>query len=355
MYPCQLGLSSSQYKYDWLSMTFIDEDTSHCSMALIASINEFFVEGGISSAKALSHLSNTLALVERRMHGAEALSDSTLCMVMMLILQEQLRHEKASQIHYQGLRRMIQLRGGLSQLESNPSLLLKMSKMDVLYALKYGRPLLYFRDSMSEVRKTLASAGLVLCNATTNKGRQENGIDTNLEQVLLDVLSMTALFNNLSSGQAIDLTTFLEMVISICCRLLRFRPLQSPKPECKREAAYHIGLITFMTTLLLQWDNRRSQQYTLVSQRIEEVLNELESVEDELLLWLLFVASLWYPITTSHWLVLRIKNLAEQLSIAKWSSVRKYICRYPWIHALHDQRGYAVWNLVCQEKHRLEG
>jgi hypothetical protein len=63
------------------------------------------------------------------MQGEEALSDSTICMVMMLILQEQTRHEKASEIHYEGLRKMIKLRGGLSQLESCPTLLLKMSKL----------------------------------------------------------------------------------------------------------------------------------------------------------------------------------------------------------------------------------
>lgn len=47
---------------------------------------------------------------------------------MMLILQEQIRHKKESQIHYKGLREMIELRGGLSQLESSPTLLLKMTK-----------------------------------------------------------------------------------------------------------------------------------------------------------------------------------------------------------------------------------
>lgn len=101
---------------------------SYCSLALIASTNEFFISGGISSPKALSYLSNTFSLVKRRTEGKEALSDSTLCMVMMLILQEQIRHERASQIHYEGLKKMIRLRGGLDQLESCPTLLLKMSK-----------------------------------------------------------------------------------------------------------------------------------------------------------------------------------------------------------------------------------
>jgi len=145
MYPSQLHLSSNKYKHDWLATTFVDEDgnlqcipnskplltkraASYCSLALMASTNEFFLGKGTSSPQALAYLSNSLFLVKRRMEGDNALSDSTLCMVMMLILQEQVRHEEASQIHYEGLRRMIKLRGGLSQLQSCPTLLLKMSK-----------------------------------------------------------------------------------------------------------------------------------------------------------------------------------------------------------------------------------
>lgn len=95
----------------------------------MASTNEFFLGKGTSSPQALAYLSNSLFLVKRRMEGENALSDSTLCMVMMLILQEQVRHGEASQIHYEGLSRMINLRGGLSQLQSCPTLLLKMSKL----------------------------------------------------------------------------------------------------------------------------------------------------------------------------------------------------------------------------------
>jgi hypothetical protein len=94
----------------------------------MASTNEFFLGKGTNSPQALAYLSNSLLLVKRRMDGENALSDSTLAMIMLLILQEQVRHEEASQIHYEGLRTMINLRGGLHQLQSCPTLLLKMSK-----------------------------------------------------------------------------------------------------------------------------------------------------------------------------------------------------------------------------------
>ncbi len=168
----------------------------------------------------------------------------------------------------------------------------------------------------------------------------------------MDVISLTTLFNN-PTRQTLDIRTVLEIVISICCCLIRFRPLQSPKPECKREAAYHTGLITFMTTLCLQWDNRRNQAYDLISRRLKEVLLEdFDARDGDLLLWLLFIVSLWFSTTRSHWLILRMRILAVQLDIDNCSRIRDSICEFPWINGLHDQTGRAVWDLVYQLPHK---
>lgn len=91
--------------------------------------NEFFFSDGVSSPKALYHLSQTFTLVNKRLQSDEALSDSTLGIVLLLIFQEQLRNAKLdSRIHYEGLRKMVELRGGLCQLEGNLPLLLKICK-----------------------------------------------------------------------------------------------------------------------------------------------------------------------------------------------------------------------------------
>lgn len=225
--------------------------------------------------------------------------------------------------------------------------------MDILYALRYGKPVLFFRDRMSEVRSTLQSRGLNFDPGFTSRKYQEDGLHTDIQDIIADVMSLTSLFNNPPTRQTLDVGTFLEIVISICCRLIQFRPLQSPKPERKREAAYHIGLITFMTTLFLQWDHRRIQEYHLISQRLREVLDEdFDSNDGDLLLWLLFIASLWFAGTDSHWLISRIKALAVQLGIDDWSRVRDSICVFPWINVLHDQIGRGVWDLVYQGLHR---
>lgn len=91
--------------------------------------NEIFLGNGASSPKALYRLSQTLAQVKRRLESADALSDSTIGIVVSLISQEQCRKEfLGAKAHIDGLRRMVELRGGLGQLEGNIALLLKVCK-----------------------------------------------------------------------------------------------------------------------------------------------------------------------------------------------------------------------------------
>lgn len=91
--------------------------------------NKLILGGGFSSPEALYHLSQTFTLVKKRLKSNEALSDSTLGIIVMLIIQELIRNEQTeAEIHYEGLRKMIELRGGICQLERNIPLLLKICK-----------------------------------------------------------------------------------------------------------------------------------------------------------------------------------------------------------------------------------
>jgi hypothetical protein len=91
--------------------------------------NEFIIGKGSSSQKALYHVSHAFASVREKLDSDEALSDSTLALILMLLIQEQVRNQQfVAAIHYEGLRKMIELRGGLCQLEGNLPLLLKICK-----------------------------------------------------------------------------------------------------------------------------------------------------------------------------------------------------------------------------------
>jgi hypothetical protein len=202
---------------------------------------------------------------------------------------------------------------------------------------------------MSEIRSTITSINGNSRSVSTTRARQGTQIDPYLQRVLDDTMIVTSFFNGTSKSQTLDITMFLEILVSICCRLIRFQPLQNPRPECREEAAYHIGLITFMTTLFLQWDICRIDEYNSVSERLQEVINEDLDIQDsDFVIWFLFIASMWFSVTSEHWLIPRIRTLTTHLDISSWSRVHDSLSKFPWINALHDQRGRLIWNVVKQ-------
>lgn len=84
---------------------------------------------GNNNLNALCCLSRTFAHVKRRLESDKALSNASLYMLMTLIMQEQIRQQStAVKIHAEGLRKMVELRGGLGQLEGDIGLVIKVCK-----------------------------------------------------------------------------------------------------------------------------------------------------------------------------------------------------------------------------------
>ncbi|PWY75522.1 hypothetical protein BO70DRAFT_430957 [Aspergillus heteromorphus CBS 117.55] len=348
MYPSQLGLSLDEGKSMWFNYMLADEAAAHCSIALMETCNEFFYSQGVSSAKALHHLSQAFTLVNRRIQSDEALSDSTLGIILMLIFQEQLRKAKwESKVHYEGLRKMVELRGGLTRLEGNHPLVLKICKTDITYALQYGGPVVFFRDRFSEVSNMLSAKGFNLDRIPATSSIPYNSLNPYLHNILIDATSFTTLSNHLPPNQPINISAFQEMLISILSRLIRFRPLQSPMPECTVEAAYHIGLIVLMMTVFLQFDHRRILEYELVSLRLRDVVESgLDEEEPELALWLVFLGGIWTSGGSKGWFVERICGLVGRMGMRSWAEVQGLVCKFPWVGALHGPLGRGVWELV---------
>ncbi|KAH8898898.1 hypothetical protein GQ53DRAFT_878165 [Thozetella sp. PMI_491] len=342
MYPNQLTFSPDEHKHLWLQFMFSDEAVSHCSIALMEASNDFFLRKGLDSPEGLYHLSQTFTLVNKRLESEDALSDSTLAVIVMLIIQEQIRKRKLeAQVHYQGLVKMIDLRGGLGQLENNLPLLLKICKMDITYALQFGGPLHFFRDQMSETLAILASRGFHVNRTSTTR---YNELDPCLLEILQDVTSIATLFNNLPTDQTMDMYLFQELVVSVCFRLISFRPIQGSNDESGTEAAFHIGLTAFMMTLFLQNNYRRLIDYDLVTLRLKEVLSRhLHELDDDLGVWLIFIGRAWTWESTDEFWTRRIEEAVQRLGVTQEADILKSVKKFPWINILHDKLSRMVW------------
>lgn len=90
--------------------------------------NEIYL-GRDNESQTLLNRSKTLIQAQRRVESCDALSDSTMGLVTSLITQEQIRNQQsAALVHVRGLQKMVELRGGLGQLDQNPTLVLAVCK-----------------------------------------------------------------------------------------------------------------------------------------------------------------------------------------------------------------------------------
>lgn len=129
MFTDEAGAYIHRFTCHKLTTKVVLEPVSLCSIALMDACNEFFLGGNLDAPRGLHYLSQVLNLVNGRLRSKDALNDSTLALVVSLILQEEMRNEMSrADVHFAGLKKMIQLRGGLEQLEGNKTLVLKVCK-----------------------------------------------------------------------------------------------------------------------------------------------------------------------------------------------------------------------------------
>ncbi|KAF2451561.1 hypothetical protein P171DRAFT_515562 [Karstenula rhodostoma CBS 690.94] len=343
LYPIALGISMEKSKYTWMSILMSDKAAFYCNLALMQACNELFLGGGEKSPEAMYHLSNSLKYVRKRLESEEALSDSTMGIVMSLITQEQCRQQhKAARIHLDGLSQMVKLRGGLDSLEGCLPILLKACKTDLMYALQCEDTPRFYRSKMPHVISLLRALDLPFDREAARKQVQHPKLDPALLDVLIDIICASTLFSDLPSTQKVDLYLFQELLVSICYRLLAI-PYSHHPPRI--EDSYHVGLMIFMMSLFLQVGSQRIMSYRNVTRRLKRVLeSDFLDGEDDLRLWLLMMGSVWVADDEdADWLMPMVCAQTRKMELRSWSEAREVVERWPWIGALHDALGRLVW------------
>ncbi|KAE8138646.1 hypothetical protein BDV38DRAFT_69075 [Aspergillus pseudotamarii] len=346
LYPISLGFSLCEVKLLWLRLVFTDEAAYHCNISLMQACNEIYLGNGTSSPKALYHLSQTFTHIQRRLGSCDALSDSTMGLIVSLIMQEQIRGQgPATEVHARGLQKMVELRGGLSDLDRNLTLALKVCKTDIMLSLQYGRPTMFFRDHMAEVWNKLASDRHRLYYAPVTPW---NDLHPYLNTIYSDIMNLCYLLNCDPYQPILDLLGFEETFVSICYRLLRFIPMENSACQVDTQTACHLGLLMFTMTTFFQVGQKQIIDFKALSLRFQNFLDSDPSeLEDSLSLWLITLGGIWCSKDLNRDLAAsRIRLLAQKHGIFSWNELRGCLGKFPWIHALHDQPGLGLWNQV---------
>ena len=198
---------------------------------------------------------------------------------------------------------------------------------------------------MPQVRQTLLLDSHDLDADAALTSVQHTGLDYTLHKILLDVYSVSSLFNHRAQDQSMNLVTYQEMVLSIIYRLIEFQPLGAPQRRPDLHAAYHTGLTIFMMTIFLQYQRRRVVDYRLTFQCLREVI-ETSVLRDhsELALWAMVIGGIWvWDAPGREWLSLKLMGVVRELELQSWREARGVLRKFPWVNCIHDESGEQVW------------
>ncbi|KAF4222431.1 hypothetical protein CNMCM5878_005713 [Aspergillus fumigatiaffinis] len=336
---------------------FIDQACFHCAVATsILCLNNLVTkQEGI--LQAMSHISHTFRLINQRLSLQEEISDTTMAVIVSMAQYE--RHQNQYQrgfVHVQALRRMVQLQGGLLQVSKSHHILVqKMLRVDLEYALQLGSSALFsLEDAIKGNRIINELYGDIWRqnHAGSSKSYRSpflGSLRRDIQDIFIDVTSLASMLNDATNGVGPKLNcgAFHSDLLVIGYRLGNTYTLGGCRPKCPIENAIHLGLTAFLVTFLPGLDHRIAHNDLLSNLLLDVVQGLADDVLDiqEMLLWMLYIGAASSSQLGAHptW-ISKSKDIIDTLKLRTWEQVKDILAKYPWVNAVHDTAGKALWH-----------
>ncbi|KAG7410814.1 hypothetical protein Forpe1208_v009906 [Fusarium oxysporum f. sp. rapae] len=267
---------------------------------------------------------------------------------MALINQEQAaEHYAAAETHMAGLKKIVDLRGGLENIEDG-IVAVKICRTDILFAMQQGGHSLFHRDHICRIKGILAYKGFTLERDSDGYSIRHSRLDSTLPEAFSDTMGLCRLFNQHMDEKPLNLLEFQEVLVSICYRLLGFRTINESRFKQDIQSAYHIGLSLFMISIYFHNKQDRMARPGLVTALVKEVIGSMPNDHEvEFAFWLLIVGGISVPANDGRgWIVEKLREQASILGIMTWEQAKDRLSRFPWMDAIHDEPSRKLWDEV---------
>ncbi|KAM0425183.1 hypothetical protein ACHAPT_009500 [Fusarium lateritium] len=342
IYPAFFCSPTEQVGSPWFKYMITDQAFLHCLLAMVATYLNLFRKPDCEPLEATRHFSQTLRLINPKLMQPTPPQDSTIAIIISLAIHSKLiRDPPKCSMHLDGLQRLVDLRGGLSQIrESNRALLHKICRTDIELAISLG------------IRTRHGTGGLTAATAGPNAARI---LRYPLNQTCEPLRHMTretlALCRQPGKAKMVGLH-YQDVLIWLWQRLIDFAPLGEKRPLDPLDDMWHMGLLAFLATMTWPTSFLRGLNcgllHRLLRERIEDrVLLARGDDYRALWFWIVFVYALSLPGDERAQLpVEQIREMAEELSIGTWEEVKVAFRPFPWIGVIHDAPGKKLWQLI---------
>ncbi|KAI9155315.1 hypothetical protein HJFPF1_07897 [Paramyrothecium foliicola] len=296
------------------------------------------------------HLVQALRLTNENLSGPQALSDTTIaCVVSLCYISMICEDPPQTKIHFNGLVRMIQARGGLLHLHSDEFLAPKAQHIDIVLALQLGcSPCLdQMTKPLGAIHPLFTDRSLIVSSPLPDAVRNSN---REVYQAAIDVLKMSYIFNSRTSTTKLTPDEFSQILITIRYHLLGINILGGNKLRDPVANVVHLGLSAFMTMFGTHFGHQGKVPLTLFFNVMRSALEDQrlrDSLDLGTHLWLLVITGISIASPEGHiWLAHHIRTVTARLGRSDWHFAQQILSLHPWVGCLHDKVASQLWDSI---------
>ncbi|KAK8035446.1 hypothetical protein PG993_010441 [Apiospora rasikravindrae] len=280
----------------------------------------------------MTHMAKTYQIINKRLSGPEALCDGSIAVVTSLAMHEDLNQQQSTaMLHFQGLRRMIDLRGGIKQLFLINRHIGQKVWSIILDDLRRAREKTRRHSFLQWVRDT----------------------STDVLDIAFDVIDFTELLDTRTNDNKLFALDYTDALLVLTGSLLEVAPVGRELRHC-RDNLVHKSLLAYMVAFRPEY-GRRLAKYDLLGQGLRsstQAFTPVTIADYELLLWCLFCGGIQVFDEGEEWLSLMIVRACEYLRLRTWAETRHVLYNIAWIPTIHDKAGEALWKSFEGNTHR---
>ena len=325
--------------FDWL---FKDTAFLHSVLCTSYAISDLLYPqwDGNPGPKTLMHLRKTLSLLQEKMSNPDVYEDESVLVVVqnLALLSAIFGDWQAAATHFQGLRKIVELRGNLGFLSSRPKLHFKLDRIDLAYSLSSGKTPFFIHPSV-QWECTIAPPYLPLPEGLFIPHKDW---DWRLANVFQDFQYLSLRINRNALKRARhNPACFQATLTSLQSRLMHLRShISSPLEELVR-----LTMLAFLTTTFKA--PGRKIPYGWVVEQLETVYrNGVQCMGPQdlsLKLWVLITAGFTVAGAEQMWLRRAWGEVSTGM-MWDWESVRGHLLRVMFIELIHEKPGEATFN-----------
>ncbi|KAH0845001.1 hypothetical protein FOPE_09553 [Fonsecaea pedrosoi] len=280
------------------------------------------------------------------------ISNSTIAVVLILAISAFFMGEVESFKHHMvGLRKMVDLRGGIAAFRGN-KLLTEIFRCDIGMAMQSGSEPVFFKDLVSEPLVPFPDQEMLsIRNSTGKPGSLRNSERSlpKLDERLNEVWTVTERFCsivNLAVETQLMLSPQLlyDTIASVMYRLLHMSFDSGSVDEAVR-----LSLLGLTHHMFLKWQYLRLP-YLHFPALFKKCLLDPElmsAASPQIMIWFLMVGAVTAFTTSDHsWLKECLRQHIDRCQVTSWTDMRTVLKSFMWIGLLHDKPGKEVFDSV---------